>query len=158
MTDTVQPALDPATEVQLVRELRERIHVTLAVDQSSSDGRPLPSTAADERRIRAKVMDELATARLVMPQEMRDRIARLVVSVTVGNGPLDELLHRDGVTEIIINGHDEVMIESDKGLKRHAESFLDAVGHDGQTMERWLPIEQDNVPVLQVPLDDVAYV
>lgn len=42
-----------------------------------------------------------------------------------GAGPLEELLRLEGVTDVLVNGRDQVWIDRGRGLERHALTFPD---------------------------------
>lgn len=52
-----------------------------------------------------------------------DEKKRLKQEMT-GYGPLDELLNREDLTEIMINGHNEIWLEQRGQIQRHPEGFL----------------------------------
>ena len=43
----------------------------------------------------------------------------------VGAGPLEELVRLDGVTDVVVNGPDEVFLDRGRGLERTAVTFPD---------------------------------
>lgn len=53
----------------------------------------------------------------------RDQLIRTVVDEAVGLGPLEPLLADSRVSEIMVNRHDEIFIESAGQLRRHAGGF-----------------------------------
>lgn len=53
----------------------------------------------------------------------RDQLLRTVVDEAVGLGPLEPLLADNSVSEIMVNRHDEIFIESAGQLRRHAGGF-----------------------------------
>lgn len=46
-------------------------------------------------------------------------------SETIGAGPLEPLLRLDGVTDVLVNGPDQVFVDRGRGLERHAVGFPD---------------------------------
>ena len=53
------------------------------------------------------------------------RLARDVSAELVGAGPLEELLELDDVTDVLVNGADEVWIDRGKGMERTTIRFAD---------------------------------
>ncbi len=53
------------------------------------------------------------------------RLARDVSAELLGAGPLEELLDRDGVTDVLVNGADEVWIDRGDGMELTAVRFAD---------------------------------
>ena len=59
---------------------------------------------------------------------------RDVESELSGAGPLDPLLRLTGVTDVLVNGPEEVWIERGKGLERTAVRFVLPVQHDARAI------------------------
>lgn len=83
-------------------ELLDRVRGRLA----ELGGEPTPAKVADALRFEGRLIGDAAVLEVV------DALRR----DTVGAGPLDELLHRDGVTDVLVNGPDEVYADSGRGL------------------------------------------
>ncbi len=83
-------------------ELLDRVRGRLA----ELGGEPTPAKVADALRFEGRLIGDAAVLEVV------DALRR----DTVGAGPLDELLHRDGVTDVLVNGPDEVYVDSGRGL------------------------------------------
>src|SRR5437763_1006418 len=71
----------------------------------------------------------------VLTTAERAQLIRRVVDEAVGLGVLEPLLADDSVTEIMVNGTDEIYIERDGRIERAAMSFSD-VGQLYQTIDR----------------------
>ena len=74
---------------------------------------------------RRAVEDELAGERTPLSREERARLVREIVDDIVGYGPLEELLEDDSVTEVMVNGCDQIYIERSGKLQLTDGSFLD---------------------------------
>jgi pilus assembly protein CpaF len=74
---------------------------------------------------RRAVEDELAGERTPLSREERARLVREIVDDIVGYGPLEELLEDDSVTEVMVNGCDQIYIERAGRLELTEGSFLD---------------------------------
>ncbi len=108
-------------------EMKTRVHLGLIEDL----GRQLFNTALDEVTLRARVRDELDERLAKEPgisREDRQRIAEELTADIVGHGPLERLLDDDTVTEIMVNGPDDVWVERAGKLARTPVRFSDE-GH-----------------------------
>lgn len=59
----------------------------------------------------------------VVPVAQRAQLVTDVVNEAVGLGPLENLLSDPGITEIMVNRHDEIFVERSGKLQRHATVF-----------------------------------
>src|SRR4051812_30305358 len=131
--------------------LRDRIVTERRVGQDSSDGvtyyrrRLLEEVDLSEIAI---LSDEQRRARLervvgrmvsgegpVLTTAERTRLIRRVVDEAVGLGVLEPLLADESVTEIMVNGTDEIYVERDGRIERADFSFSDE-GQLYQTIDR----------------------
>lgn len=67
----------------------------------------------------------LADMKDVPPDVDRQDVARRVLAEAVGLGPLEELLERDDITEIMVNSHDEIFYEQAGKLMKSKVTFTD---------------------------------
>jgi pilus assembly protein CpaF len=67
----------------------------------------------------------LATRTDVKTAEDAARLRREVIEEALGLGPLESLLHEDDVTEIMVNGHDNVYVERRGRIERTTKKFVD---------------------------------
>lgn len=103
---------------------RRRLHGVL-LDTLDLRRRDIASMSDDALRSEAMaVMREIIAHDTELPAGV-DRAALLVevVDEAVGLGPLEPLLADHSVTEIMVNRHDEIYIESGGRLTRHSASF-----------------------------------
>lgn len=88
--------------------LKERIRRRLLDDRSDESG----SSLADRRiRLRDAVRKVLAEDRVILPAEELAALVRQISDEVVGLGPLESLLRDPEVTEVMINGPDEIYVE-----------------------------------------------
>lgn len=78
-------------------------------------GAATPAMVADALRSEGRLVGDSAVL------EVLDALRR----DTIGAGPLDELLHRDGVTDVLVNGPGEVYVDAGRGLELTAVRFPD---------------------------------
>ncbi len=71
----------------------------------------------------ARILDEEGSA--VSDRTERKRIVKEVCDEALGLGPLEDLLADDAVTEIMVNGRDNIFVEVDGKLRRAPVSFTD---------------------------------
>ncbi|MBA2773281.1 MAG: TadA family conjugal transfer-associated ATPase [Nocardioidaceae bacterium] len=89
----------------------DRVRVRLA--QQSAD--PTPARVAEALRREGRLVGDAAVLGVV--DALRADI--------VGAGPLDPLLARSGVTDVLVNGPEQVWIDVGRGLERTAVTFVD---------------------------------
>jgi pilus assembly protein CpaF len=75
--------------------------------------------------VRQAVQDELGADSTPLTREERIRLVQEVVDDIVGYGPLEPLLADDSITEVMVNGHDQIYIERGGRLEPTKASFLD---------------------------------
>ena len=92
-------------------DLLERLRHTLATGGLE----PTPTRVADALRAEGLVLGHGAVLEVV------DALRRDIV----GAGPLEPLLHTDGVTDVVVNGPDAVYIDRGDGLERVEVNFPD---------------------------------
>jgi len=105
-------------------ELKTRIHHECIARL----GAELFKRASDEdlhERVLRTVSEQLALDRTPLTREERRRIVREITDDILGYGPLDQLLRDDSITEVMVNGHDQVYVERDGRLERAKVTFAD---------------------------------
>ena len=106
-------------------EWRRRMYARLleAIDLRRRDVVSM-SDAALRAEADAVLVELVAEAGDDMPPEIdRAALRREVVDEAVGLGPLEALLADPDITEIMVNRHDEIFVEEQGRLRRHAVSF-----------------------------------
>lgn len=103
---------------------RRRLHAALlgALDLRRRDvaGMSDASLRAEAARLLALIVAEDAGLPLAVD---REALCREVLDEAVGLGPLEPLLAAPDVTEIMVNRHDEIYVEREGRLWRHAGAF-----------------------------------
>ena len=77
------------------------------------------------QRVRQVVAEQLAKDSTPLSREDRNRLIKEITDDILGLGPLEIFLRDDTVTEIMVNGHDQVFIEQAGEITRTAASFVD---------------------------------
>ena len=96
-----------ATETELVDEVRDWL--------ARSPGELTPHRVAEALRVTGRPIGD-ATVLAVYESLRRD---------VVGAGPLEPLLHLAGVTDVLVNGHDQVFLDRGEGLELTGVRFPD---------------------------------
>jgi pilus assembly protein CpaF len=114
---------------QLVTQVRDRVVAELRTQ----------GDVTDQTAIRRKIADVygelIREANLVLARNERELLFERVVAEILGYGPIDALLHDDGVTEVMVNGPDNVYIERD-GAIEHTNLVFDSTAHLMRIIER----------------------
>ena len=97
----------------LRREVRDQLRVRI-------DARGLASAPPAERRVRVRdeALDLLRERGALLPQRELNRIVNEVSDDVVGFGPIESLLKDATVTEIMVNGPDDVFVEREGRIER----------------------------------------
>jgi pilus assembly protein CpaF len=102
-------------------------------------GPKLYDTHLDERELEQQVMQALQVVlqRDETPMTVADkaRVAQEVADDILGHGPLEQYLRDPDVTEIMVNGHDQIYVERDGRLYPVGASFADEA-HLRRTIEK----------------------
>ena len=90
----------------LRREVRDQLRVRI-------DARGLASAPPAERRVRVRdeALDLLRQRGALLPQRELNRIVNEVSDDVVGFGPIESLLKDPTVTEVMVNGPDDLFVE-----------------------------------------------
>ena len=100
---------DPLAKVrrQLRAQLRERV-----------DARGLSAAPRTERRLRVReeALSLMRESGALLPQRDLARVVNEVSDEVVGFGPIEFLLRDPGVTEVMVNGPDDVYVEREGPL------------------------------------------
>ena len=76
-------------------------------------------------RVRALVREQLDAEETPFSPSERARLERQIADDILGYGPLEPFLHDQSVTEIMVNGYDQLFIERDGVIEETEASFLD---------------------------------
>src|SRR5438552_6081777 len=91
-------------------EVKNRIHLAVIGDL----GPQLFATSIDPFALRERVTAEIETLLAAEPgisRDDRERIAGEIAADILGHGPLERLLADDSVTEIMVNGPHDILVE-----------------------------------------------
>ncbi|ADU51321.1 type II secretion system protein E [Thermaerobacter marianensis DSM 12885] len=107
------------------RALKNRIQLRL-IDEVDARVLVRPEGPTEEQRaaIRAKILGYLAEEESVSPLERED-LAETLMAEILGYGPIEPLLRDPEVSEIMINGRDQVYVERRGRLERVPVQFED---------------------------------
>jgi pilus assembly protein CpaF len=109
-----QPAPTAAITNVATASREERDLIELVQGRLLSEPEPLGARQDPDyflRRIAAIVADQLEQTGRVISDRERLRLTRLAQSELLGLGPLEELLSDDSISEIMVNGPDQIWIE-----------------------------------------------
>ncbi len=124
--------------IQVRRELRERLIERV-------DARGLAAAPRTERRVRVReeALQLLRASGAILPQRELTRVVNQVSDEVVGFGPIEFLLKDPEVTEVMVNGPDDVFVErrgrierAPDGLFEGEEAVLHLMGREIGTPER----------------------
>ena len=85
----------------------------------------LAAARVDRAALRRAVARALAAEGVVVAPETWARLVRDLVDELGGLGPLEALLRDPGVTDVMVNGSDEIHVEREGRLERAAAAFQD---------------------------------
>jgi len=94
-----------------------------AIAARIADDREVLTAGADRTVLRRAVARALAAEGVVAPPEVWAQLVRDLVDDLAGLGPLEELLRDPTVTEVMVNGADDVHLERDGQLERSDRTF-----------------------------------
>src|SRR5712692_10742643 len=113
-----------ATVIDPYAELKTRIHhaciARLGPELFASDS----AEDLSDRVLRA-VMEQLTLDRTPLTREERRQLVREIADDILGYGPLEPLLRDTAVTEVMVNGPNQVYVERAGKLEQTNTSFLD---------------------------------
>ncbi len=110
----------------LVRQWKRAIHqqVISAIDLRRIDVSGLDDTAL--RTMTAELVAEIIAGMNGIPPELdRRQLGKQVLEEAVGLGPIEDLLARSDVSEVMVNAFDEVYFESNGTILRSEVTFMD---------------------------------
>src|SRR5436190_3846454 len=121
-------------------DIKNRVHLAVIGEL----GPQLSNTDLVPAELRARVLDDIRAQlgrEAGIARDDRERLAEEIADDIVGHGPLERLLADDAVTEIMINGADDVWVEragklhhtpirfsDDSHLRRHINRIVAQVG------------------------------
>jgi pilus assembly protein CpaF len=136
-------------------ELKDRIHLAVI----SELGPRLYNASMDDGELRriviADIRSRLGQERGVALAD-RERLVQEIADDTLGHGPIETLLNDDSVTEVMVNGPDDVWLERDGKLTKTSIRFSDEhhlrriinkiVGQVGRRVDESSPMVDARLP------------
>ena len=101
--------------------LRAKVHQRL-IEELADNAENVPAEAV-RQRIAELVNEVVAEQSITMTRQERQRVVEVVVHDVLGLGPLEDLLANPEVTEIMINGHQQIYIEQHGKLTSSPVTF-----------------------------------
>ena len=102
-------------------EVKQRVQQRLINEINPNADLPNPEEA--RRIIEPLYTEALAEANLVLNRSERQRLFELILAEILGFGPIQPLLEDSSITEIMVNGPDQVYIEREGKLQRVPITF-----------------------------------
>jgi pilus assembly protein CpaF len=101
---------------QLSEQLRQRV-----------DARGLAAASRTERRVRVReeALELLRASGVILPQRELTRMVNEVSDEVVGFGPIEFLLKEPDVTEVMVNGPDDVYVERGGRIERALDGLFE---------------------------------
>jgi pilus assembly protein CpaF len=136
-------------------EVKDRVHLAVI----SELGPRLYNSSIHDDELRSIVVADIRT-RLGQERGLaladRDRLVQEIADDTLGHGPIESLLNDDSVTEVMVNGPNEVWLERDGRLSRTQIRFSDEhhlrriinkiVGQVGRRVDESSPMVDARLP------------
>ncbi|GAA0497207.1 CpaF family protein [Salinibacillus aidingensis] len=87
----------------------------------------LTSLSEGEMRLKIEqlISQFMSEEKVIIPRQEKTMLINRILDESVGYGPLEPLIHDDSITEILINGYDEVYIERFGKLEKSQVTFRD---------------------------------
>ncbi len=111
-----------------VQEIKKHAHVELLKRLNLKRMAVSGTTEADlETKARATIHEILSELSIPLPPEVTlEKIEKEMVHEAVGLGPLEDLIAMDNITEIMVNGPDNVYVEHKGNIYRTDTAFADS--------------------------------
>jgi pilus assembly protein CpaF len=101
-----------------------------------SNNNEIAANAPDLKLLIEKSFDEVITQeKMLLNVNTREQLLKLVVDDILGYGPLEPLLSNEDITEIMVNGYDEIFVER-FGLIESTEIKFENDGHLRRVIDR----------------------
>jgi pilus assembly protein CpaF len=146
---------DPEPRLDAFAEVKDRVHLAVI----SELGPRLYNSSIHDDELRRVVVSDIRT-RLTQERGLaladRDRLVQEIADDTLGHGPIEPLLNDDTVTEVMVNGPNDVWLERDGKLVRTQIRFSDEhhlrriinkiVGQVGRRVDESSPMVDARLP------------
>ncbi len=113
----VNTTLRPDGHRELVNQVRDRVVAELR------SFRDLSNPDATRRQISDVYADVVRESGIVLGRNERETLFERIVAEILGYGPLDTFLRDETITEIMVNGPDNIYIERDGKIERTPDTF-----------------------------------
>jgi Flp pilus assembly CpaF family ATPase len=119
----------PSRSSAAVDELKTALHALILTRIDFFTAGRADTDAKKRAELRDQI-DKIATEFLASRSDVKTaeeaaRIRREVIEEALGLGPLESLLHEEDITEIMVNGHDNVFVERAGRIERTTKRFVD---------------------------------
>jgi len=131
---------------QLAAHYRDRLSLIRDSDLSSGDQESFT------RSVRLHIDNMLDDDQLTLTMSERTELIDQILLQAVGYGPLDHLLHDPAVSEIMVNGADDVYVERD-GMLMKAEARFQDEGQLLETIRRMIAVTGRHIDELSPMVD-----
>jgi len=121
-----QPAGGQQQSANGVQELRLRVHGRLIDDLGSTLYDSDMPEAELKKLVYSKLEQAVAEERVPLSAADKQRLIESIANDVLGYGPIDPLLHDESVTEIMVNGPNQVYVERSGKAGLAPVKFLDA--------------------------------
>jgi len=115
----------PTIQVDPLNEVKRRVHQSLVAALGPKLYELAGAPERLEEEIRSKLTEVMAQDTTPLSAADRKRVVTETIDDVLGYGPLEPLLAEEAVTEIMVNGPDQVYVERDGKLERDPATFLD---------------------------------
>jgi pilus assembly protein CpaF len=105
-------------------ELKSKIH-RACIARLGAAFLNLEATNELEPRVRQLVREQLNAEEMPLSPSERERLERQIADDVLGYGPLEPFLHDPAVTEIMVNGYDQLFVERAGMIEETDAAFLD---------------------------------
>jgi pilus assembly protein CpaF len=105
-------------------ELKSRIH-RACISRLGAAFLNLEATNELEPRVRQLVREQLNAEEMPLSPSERERLEQQIADDILGYGPLEPFLHDPAVTEIMVNGYDQLFVERAGIIEETEAAFLD---------------------------------
>jgi pilus assembly protein CpaF len=105
-------------------ELKSKIHRT-CIARLGAAFASLEGSEELARRVRQVVAEQLGAEEAPLSPSEREQLERQIADDILGYGPLEPFLHDPSVTEVMVNGFDQVYLERAGKLEEADAAFLD---------------------------------
>jgi pilus assembly protein CpaF len=105
-------------------ELKSKIH-RACIARLGAAFLNLEGTNELEPRVRQLVREQLNAEEMPLSPSERERLERQIADDVLGYGPLEPFLHDPAVTEIMVNGYDQLFVERAGIIEETDAAFLD---------------------------------